>query len=176
MFDYYTPFCYDDTKEEAYKTVESLIENCTDLNIQNKEYGFTALHSAATYGRYRIVKLLLEKGANLHIQTYRGETALHKAIQNEKYKVAKLLIEKGSDINAVDSYGKTPLHYAVQRGHYNMVKLLLEKGANIHIQNYWGETALQIARRLVYLQIQSDYMYNNLIKIILLLETLVQKR
>lgn len=75
---------------------------------------------AAKIGDFDIVKLLIEKGADVNIQDKNGQTALTLAlskgigiiqkrfIENEDYlEIARLLIEKGADINAKNKDGFT---------------------------------------------------------------------
>jgi ankyrin repeat protein len=58
-----------------------------------------------------VVRLLIEKGANVNATRY-GETPLHSAAEGGNAETAKLLIEKGADVNAKDDNGETPLHKA----------------------------------------------------------------
>ncbi len=53
-----------------------------------------------------IVKLLLSKGANVHIKNFAGQTPLHECSPE----VARLLVAQGADVNSVDNEGNTPLH------------------------------------------------------------------
>ena len=63
--------------------------------------GTTALWIASQNGHKEIVKLLLEKGADINVkQTATGATALLLASQNGRTDVVKLLLEKGADVNA----------------------------------------------------------------------------
>ena len=71
-------------------------------------------------GHEAVVKLLLEKGAELETKDSDGQTPLWRAagIGHE----VKLLREKGAELEAKDKYGRTPR--AARDGHEAVVKLL----------------------------------------------------
>ena len=79
---------------------------------------------------FKLIKLLLEKGANINDQDKYGYTVLIWAcIMNNNIEAIKLLIEKGADINIQDKNGYTPLMYACKYNHTEIIELLLDKGA-----------------------------------------------
>jgi hypothetical protein len=86
---------------------------------------------AAKQGHEAIVKLLLEKGADVGFEDgYYCYTPLSWAASNGHEAIIKLLLEKGADVESKDRrYGLTPLWWAAWEGHKAVVKLLLEKGA-----------------------------------------------
>ena len=67
--------------------------------------GWTALMLASDKGHLKVVKLLLEKGANANAQNNNGETALMVASEKGHLEIVKLLIEKGANINAQHKNG-----------------------------------------------------------------------
>ena len=91
----------------------------------------TGLHLVAFFGVEPIVKLLLEKGADIETKDSDRQTPLHWASYNRHVEVVQLLLKKGADIKAKDSDGRTPLHWASYNRHVEVVQLLLEKGADI---------------------------------------------
>ena len=95
--------------------------------------GWTPLSYAAENGHEAVVKLLLEKGAELETKDlHYGRTPLLYAARNGHEAVVKLLLEKGAELETKnDAYGGTPLSYAAENGHEAVVKLLLEKGAEL---------------------------------------------
>ena len=84
---------------------------------------------AARNGHEAVVKLLLEKGAELETKNTDGRTPLSYAARNGHEAVVELLLEKGAELETKDKDGETPLSYAARNGHEAVVKLLLEKGA-----------------------------------------------
>ena len=99
---------------------------------------------AAYNGHEAVVKLLLEKGAELEIKDEsNGRTPLSWAAERGHEAVVKLLLEKGAELETKDkNNGRTPLLWAAERGHEAVVKLLLEKGAELEIKSNNGRTPL----------------------------------
>jgi ankyrin repeat protein len=76
-----------------------------------------------------VVKLLLEKGADMEYKSNSGWTPLWRAAEMGHEAVVKLLLEKGADVESKGGYyGLTPLSWAAENGYEAVVKLLLEKG------------------------------------------------
>jgi ankyrin repeat protein len=92
----------------------------------------SALPKAAVYGHREVVKLLLEKGADLEAKDPKsGRTPLSWAASNGHEAVVKLLLEKGAELESKDpGSGRTPLSWAASNGREAVVKLLLEEGAD----------------------------------------------
>ena len=84
----------------------------------------TPLMVASKNGHTKIVKLLLEKGADVNAKM----TALMLAAANGHTEIIKLLLEKGADVNAKNKYGSTALMFAAANGRTEIVQILLEKG------------------------------------------------
>ncbi|KAL6887036.1 hypothetical protein GGI43DRAFT_264528 [Trichoderma evansii] len=106
---------------------------------------FIELIAASYYGHHAIVKLLVEKGANIEAKDSDGRTALLWAAEKGHQATVKLLVEKGADIEAKDSDGLTPLSFAAENGHQATVELLVEKGADIEAKDSDGRTPLSWA-------------------------------
>ncbi|XP_043505230.1 serine/threonine-protein phosphatase 6 regulatory ankyrin repeat subunit B-like [Polistes fuscatus] len=119
-----------------------LIELGTDVdgNIDSHENFKAPLHLAYDLS---VVKLLIDKGANVNIKDKYGCTPLHCV---SKISLAKYLVENGADIHAKNNDGETPLHRAL---HYLIVEYLIEKGADVNIPNKNGYTPLHFARNLI---------------------------
>lgn len=81
---------------------------------------------AAGRGEEQVVRLLIEKGADVNGCVAFRSSALHLASENGHEQIVRLLIEKGADINARDATyeKKSPLHYTSENGHKEVVQLL----------------------------------------------------
>ena len=85
----------------------------------------TPLWRAAEKGHEAVVKLLLEKGADVESKDKYGRTPLWRAAAHGHEAVVKLLLEKGADVESKDgSDGRTPLSWATANGHKAVMKLL----------------------------------------------------
>ena len=70
---------------------------------------------AAHHGHIETIELLIERGANLDLQTVFGETALMRAIGLKQTKVVELLIERGANLDIQTTSGNNALAIALLR-------------------------------------------------------------
>jgi ankyrin repeat protein len=104
------------------------------------------LHLVPDIHGERIVKLFLNRGANLEAQDYSGRTPLYVSCQSGFVENVLLLIEMGADIWVKNYSGGTLLHAAVESGSEAMVRLFLREGFDVKAKNDAGQTLLhQIA-------------------------------
>ena len=61
------------------KLVELLLENGADVHARNNTLGDTPLHRACYFAHSKIVKMLLEHGAQMDAKSKNGSTPLIKA-------------------------------------------------------------------------------------------------
>ena len=76
---------------------------------------------ASLRGQTEVVKMLLEKGADVNAKNTKGWTALMIASLRGQTEVVKNLLEKGADVNAKDEDGKSALKHAINN---EIIKLL----------------------------------------------------
>nr|CEG03507.1 unnamed protein product [Fusarium acuminatum CS5907] len=98
---------------------------------------FTDLMLASYYGHRVIVKLLLEKGAEIEAKDSKhGRTPLSWAAENRHEAIVKLLLAtEGVNVNSTDRNGQTPLWGAIGKGREAVVRLLLDKGADMETRD-----------------------------------------
>ncbi|EAL85341.1 ankyrin repeat domain-containing protein [Aspergillus fumigatus Af293] len=105
--------------------------------------GRTALYWASSKGHEAVVRLLIERGANVRVKDKLGLTALYQASSSGHEAVVKLLLEHGADVNARSaSKGWTALFEAASNGHKAVVQLLLDCGADVNMKDENGRTPL----------------------------------
>ena len=109
--------------------VKRLLELGTDVNLQDTEYGATALMWAAGYGHTEIVELLIVSGADLDLKSQFGYTALMMAANGGYTNIVELLINAGAEVNVQNVYGDTALMLAAGWCHTEIVELLKAAGA-----------------------------------------------
>lgn len=92
------------------------------------------IHTAARSSTGQIVRLLIERGANLDLRNGEGLTPLHVACRSGNLEAAQVFIEAGVDVNAQTSaetnshHGAcTPLHHALLCGQLEVVQMLLSQ-------------------------------------------------
>jgi len=134
------------------------ISKC-DINSKTED-GFTALHIAcANCKDTKIVKLLLDKGANVNLQSNCGNTPLMHMIEcnNINGEIMKLLLEYNTNVNIQCNIGDSALMKALinfkltfdtKGTQCKIMKLLLEYNADVHLANKERRTPLQFAQIL----------------------------
>jgi hypothetical protein len=118
--------------------------------------GDAPLHLAAAGHRVRILRLLLNAGADPNTaQNHRHSTPLHYAADGfiacpawdgkDQVDTIRVLLDHGADIHAQDKNGATPLHRAVRTRCAAAVKILLKAGADPKRPNHTGNTSFHLA-------------------------------
>jgi ankyrin repeat protein len=95
-----------------------------------------ALVWACKSNRVTVLERLMEAGARLHADPYRGTPLIWSAACN-RTEAAEWLLDRGANVNQKGTFGGlthgqgiTALHIAAQNGHMPMVKLLVKRGAD----------------------------------------------
>ena len=121
-----------------------LLQRWQNVDLSDS-YGRTPLSYAAENGHDAVVRLLLDKGADIESKDYnRGRTPLSWAAENGHEAVVKLLLgADGIDVNSKNGNGQTALWWAAGSGHEAVVKLLLgADGIDVNSKDEDGWTAL----------------------------------
>lgn len=121
--------CYNN----MYQYVKSCVEDHNiNVNCVIKTNLTSPLIFAAWNNNYKIIKYLIEHGANVNHVTIDNCTALHFAVKNKCIETIKLLIDAGCDIDAKHTGDVTPLFIACNSDNINIdiINLLINSGAN----------------------------------------------
>nr|CAB3221664.1 ankyrin repeat and EF-hand domain-containing protein 1 [Phallusia mammillata] len=123
-----------------------LLEKGADPNALNTLTGRSALCEACSSGNVKVIKALLQKGANPNILDKKQHSALHFAAQMGALDAVKSLAAYGADCSNMDADGNNALHFAAEGGFGMICKYLAQRGANPKQKNSDGFTPRLLAR------------------------------
>jgi hypothetical protein len=159
---------------DVVERVKSCIALGEDINRVTK-YGESALRIASRFGRFDVVGVLLNAGADqdqlcwsntLYEVVYGTPTSISKSVQEHNdlestdywertpflfaiqlgdAEKAQLLLDLGANRLAVGRCQRTPMQYAVQQNNVPMLRWLLDKGFDIESTDEFLETPLVAA-------------------------------
>lgn len=129
-----------------------------DALQQNLSQGSFSLITRVTPDPARylsLVRLLIERGANVNAVNNSGVTPLIRAVQTRREDVVGVLLQARADPNqntgAGEAYsrieGGNALCYAAEYGLVGVLKLLVQAGGHVDIRNGKGATPLTVAAR-----------------------------
>ncbi len=101
--------------------VEKLLEMGADINRVDN---WTAMHYAASEGHDEVVKLFIEKGGKVNVQTYSGVTPLYMAARKPSRKVVMTLLRAGAYRDLCNDKGQSPSDAAKMAGDEELAKFL----------------------------------------------------
>ena len=137
------------------QAVRELIRAGADVNEKNNNKGYynqqTALHKTSSCGHSSVVTTLLEAGAYLNVQDWRGVTPLMEAAYKGHANVVVELIRAGADVSVVSSHeylsvaaGSTALHFAAKQNRIECGVLLVGAGADMRTRDKDSESPLDL--------------------------------
>lgn len=163
------PYGYD--ADASLTLVKKLIERGVDVNARmtadvndgyrhfERRVGATPFYLAAKAGDVKMMRLLLDSGADPGLATNAGDTPLiglsglslgapgeDGLTDAQTVEAAALMLkDPRTDVNAVNKDGFTALHGAAYRGAVGLVQLLVDKGARLDLKTKTGFTPWTIA-------------------------------
>jgi ankyrin repeat protein len=120
-----------------------LAEGC---NINQASKVGTVLHTAANRGNTKLVRMLLDLGADVNVTGGYFGSSLEAAASGSRLEMFRYLLDKGAKVTNVESslYGN-PLQAAAYVGNKEIVETLLQHGASVNMQGGRYGNALQAA-------------------------------
>ena len=94
-----------------------------DETLDNR-FDETALIRAAAFNRTDVIRLLLQKGADVNKRDRFGNTPVHWAALNNSTEAIAMLIEHGASINITNDEGDKPIDLAHRYGSEAAVRML----------------------------------------------------
>jgi ankyrin repeat protein len=116
------------------------------VNQADMKNGYTPLDLAAFSVHYMpMVKLLVEKGADVNTQSSSGACPLFWAVMREQKDEVQYLVDHGANVNAADAYGDTILGMVLHLQYTSMIQILLDHGADVNAVDQSGHRPLSFA-------------------------------
>ena len=141
-----------------------LIDHHANVNARERWRNQTPLMWAAAQAQPAMVRLLLERGAEVDARSSVNEwarqvtaeprmqarpsggfTPLLYAARRGCLECARELLDHRADKNLTDPDGVTPMLEAVINSNFDIASLLIERGADVNRWDYWGRSALYAA-------------------------------
>jgi len=129
--------------------VERLLsEDGTRVNARTPA-GAPPLLGAAIHGQLAVVRILVDKGADVNLPQGDGWAPLHAAVCDGNdaahVEITRLLLAHGAKLDIRRQDGWTPLHACALKGNTATMQVLLEQGASLEVRDNSGSTPLHLA-------------------------------
>ena len=126
--------------QKGYLDTVLLLLECGADPESRDHNGQTALYMASSHGSFEVVRLLIDRGADLKVECNDwdehgkkvGRTPLHTAIHNGHLDIALFLLERGANMETRSSQDQTALFMASSRGFAKLVRSLIDSGADLN--------------------------------------------
>lgn len=129
--------CNVDISGDRCDVLHKLVHYSSRFIDKNSEY-----NNSEMWASYKILKELINNGANVNARIASGTTPLMAACVIGNQCMAVELLASGADPNIQDNCGVTPLMIVSCGGNIDMVCELLKYGANVNIFDKYGNSPL----------------------------------
>lgn len=100
-----------------------------DLDYNEKPYFRSALWEATWKNYETMVRLLVDKKANLQFADFQGRTPLHEAAYYGHMNLINYFLDNGHPLDPKDHFGQTPLFRACEGNRTEVIEFLLKRKA-----------------------------------------------
>lgn len=107
--------------------------------------GYTPLHRAIQKNNIEIIRLLLNRNANLNVTDDSGQTPLMLACELNNTNLVSFFLQQKANPNAADVWGRTALMIACEKGYLDIASHLLNSGAKPDAADRRKRTAVIMA-------------------------------
>lgn len=105
----------------------------------------SAMNQAVIGGHLDIVRMLVERGADVNSLDAHKWTPLMWAVHYRKDEIAKYLVDNGADVNLKNNDDTTPLSMALSDRQVDLAKYLIEHGADFNTPSELGVSGVSAA-------------------------------
>ena len=126
--------------------VQAFLDHGMEVNFVFNIHGETPILRAIEKKQMSVLKLLIEKGANINICAGGWGTPLHAAAEVWPEAIS-VLLNAGAMVNVASSHGRTPVMGAAFRNQIYALELLRSAGGNLEDCDNEGTTPLILAAR-----------------------------
>jgi uncharacterized protein len=135
---------------DDYRSLDSLLRS-VDVNLCDEDGLSLLMNALLTFEHepdVRMVRFLIDKGADVNTMSRGNWTALHVASRDQRKQIVEVLLEAGADVDAQDEHGNTPLSRGICHNSPNLeiVRALLASGADPAKENKYGNSPIDTAR------------------------------
>lgn len=123
-----------------------LLQKGANPNGKQEKTGKTCLMAAAASGSVKVVRAILERGADVNALDIKHNHAAHYAAIGGSLAVLACMSGHGALFDQTNSEGNTPIHNAAMNGHGMCCKFLAQRGCNPKPKNNEGETGRSLAK------------------------------
>ncbi len=134
-------------KKGDYATVKRLLDDGMTPNLVETGTRMTPLYVAAQNNHPKIVRLLLERGADVNFVSgsfgppILGASGAGAGADTDP-SIVRMLLDHGAKVNVRGILNITPLIGETDHGHLENMRLLLKHGAKIDARDNFGQTAI----------------------------------